>query len=176
MMPNETKTNAAIIQMNMAANLGKPALKITNKIEAPESVGAYWKYHHRQGRAGKVGQASRLPGRAERRGARGRPTGRDARTRGDWRTAKGKKKARDGTNEAPPCNSVVALQSARMSVREEIEKTVLALPIEQRVSLAESIRSSLPPVEEEWSEEQELAEAVRRELEIQSECYRKCAR
>jgi len=55
-----------------------------------------------------------------------------------------------------------------MSVREEIEKTVLALPIEQRVLLAESILGSLPPVEEEWSEAQELAEADRREREIQS--------
>ena len=55
-----------------------------------------------------------------------------------------------------------------MSVREEIEKTVLALPIEQRVRLAESILGSLPPVEEEWSEAQELAEADRREREIQS--------
>ncbi len=55
-----------------------------------------------------------------------------------------------------------------MSVREEIEKTVLALPIEQRVLLAESILGSLPPVEEEWSEVQELAEADRREREIQS--------
>ncbi len=55
-----------------------------------------------------------------------------------------------------------------MSVREEIEKTVLALPVEQRVLLVESILGSLPPVEEEWSEAQELAEADRREREIQS--------
>ncbi len=53
-----------------------------------------------------------------------------------------------------------------MSAIEEIEKKVLSLPLDQRVWLAESLLSSLPPVEEEWSEEEELAEVERRELEI----------
>ena len=50
----------------------------------------------------------------------------------------------------------------------EIEKTVLALPIEQRVLLAESLLGSLPPVGDEMSEADELAEAERRDREIES--------
>ena len=55
-----------------------------------------------------------------------------------------------------------------MSAIEEIEKTVLALPLEQRVLLAESLLDSLPPIGEDWSEAEELAEAERREREIES--------
>ena len=55
-----------------------------------------------------------------------------------------------------------------MSAIKEIEKTVLALPLHQRVLLAESLLGSLPPVEAEWSEAEELAEAERRDREIQS--------
>ena len=50
----------------------------------------------------------------------------------------------------------------------EIEKTLLALPLEQRVLLAQSLLSSVPPVGEEWSEAEELAEAERRDREIES--------
>ena len=50
----------------------------------------------------------------------------------------------------------------------EIEKTVLALPVEQRVLLAESLLGSLPPVGEDMSEAEELAEAERRNREIES--------
>ena len=50
----------------------------------------------------------------------------------------------------------------------EIEKAVLALPVEQRVLLAESLLGSLPPTPEEWSEADELAEAERRDREIES--------
>ncbi len=53
-----------------------------------------------------------------------------------------------------------------MSAIEQIEKTVLALPVEQRVLLAESLLGSLPPIGEEWSEEEEIAEVERREKEI----------
>jgi Putative addiction module component len=55
-----------------------------------------------------------------------------------------------------------------MSAIEEIERTVLALPLEQRVLLAESLLGSLPPVSEEWPEAEELAEAERRERQIES--------
>ena len=55
-----------------------------------------------------------------------------------------------------------------MSAIEQIEKTVLALPVEQRVLLAESLLGSLPPLDEEWSEAEELAEVERREREIES--------
>ena len=55
-----------------------------------------------------------------------------------------------------------------MSAIEQIEKTVLALPIAQRVTLAESLLSSLPPVGEAWTEAEELAEVERREREIES--------
>ena len=55
-----------------------------------------------------------------------------------------------------------------MSAIQEIEKTVLALPIQQRVGLTESLLDSLPPAGEDWSEAEELAEVERRELEIES--------
>jgi hypothetical protein len=55
-----------------------------------------------------------------------------------------------------------------MAAIHEIEKTVLALPVEQRVLLAESLLGSLPPMPEEWSEAEELAEAERRDREIES--------
>ena len=55
-----------------------------------------------------------------------------------------------------------------MSALEQIEKAVLALPIAQRVTLAESLLSSLPPMGEAWSEAEELAEVERREREIES--------
>lgn len=55
-----------------------------------------------------------------------------------------------------------------MSAIEELEKTVLALPVEQRVALAESLLSSVSPVGEAWSETEELAEVERREHEIES--------
>lgn len=55
-----------------------------------------------------------------------------------------------------------------MSAIKEIEKTVLALPVEERVVLAESLLNSLPPVGEMWSEAEELTEAERREREIES--------
>ena len=55
-----------------------------------------------------------------------------------------------------------------MTAIEDIEKTVLALPVKQRALLAESLLSSLPPLSEDWSEAQELAEVERREREIES--------
>ncbi len=54
-----------------------------------------------------------------------------------------------------------------MSALAEIEKTVLALPMEQRVLLAEALLGSLPPASAEWSEVQEIAEVERRESEIE---------
>lgn len=55
-----------------------------------------------------------------------------------------------------------------MSAIEKLEKTVLALPVEQRVVLTESLLDSLPPAGEDWSEAEELAEVERREREIES--------
>jgi hypothetical protein len=55
-----------------------------------------------------------------------------------------------------------------MAAIEEIQKTVLALPVEQRVLLAETLLSSLPPVDVEWSQAEELAEVDRRDREIES--------
>jgi len=55
-----------------------------------------------------------------------------------------------------------------MSAIEEIEKEVLALPLEQRVSLAEALLGSLPSPAEETTEAEEMAEAARREKEIES--------
>lgn len=53
-----------------------------------------------------------------------------------------------------------------MSAIKEIEQTVLALPLKERVQLAESLLESLPPIGNAWSESEELAEAERRENEI----------
>jgi len=55
-----------------------------------------------------------------------------------------------------------------MAALEEIQRTVLALPVEQRVLLAESLLSSLPPADVEWSQAEELAEVDRRDREIES--------
>jgi len=55
-----------------------------------------------------------------------------------------------------------------MSAIEEIAKKVLALPLEQRVFLTESLLGSLPPVENELTEGEEMAETERREMEIES--------
>ena len=55
-----------------------------------------------------------------------------------------------------------------MSVIQELEKKILALPVEQRVTLAESLLSSLPPASEPWTEAEEMAEVDRREREIES--------
>ena len=55
-----------------------------------------------------------------------------------------------------------------MSAIEEIEKRVLALPLEQRVFLAESLLGSLPPIGKELTEAEEMAEVARREMEIES--------
>jgi hypothetical protein len=49
----------------------------------------------------------------------------------------------------------------------EIEKAALQLPLGQRVSLAQTLLDSLPRVSEDVSEEAELAEAERREREIE---------
>ena len=57
---------------------------------------------------------------------------------------------------------------AGMTVIEEIERTVLGLPVEQRAHLAESLLDSLPPLSNLWSESDELAEVERREREIDS--------
>jgi putative addiction module component (TIGR02574 family) len=54
-----------------------------------------------------------------------------------------------------------------MSVIQEIEKIVLALPVEQRVVLAETLLNSLPPAAEDWSEAEELAQVERREGQIE---------
>jgi putative addiction module component (TIGR02574 family) len=55
-----------------------------------------------------------------------------------------------------------------MSAIKDIEQAVLALPVEQRVQLAESLLDSLPLTGDEWSEEKELAEVERRERQIES--------
>jgi len=55
-----------------------------------------------------------------------------------------------------------------MLALKEIEKTVLGLPVQQRVALTESLLDSLPPVAETESESDELAEVERRESEIES--------
>jgi hypothetical protein len=55
-----------------------------------------------------------------------------------------------------------------MSAIEEIEKRVLALPLAQRVFLAESLLGSLPLAAEEMTAAEEMAEVERREREIES--------
>ncbi len=55
-----------------------------------------------------------------------------------------------------------------MTAIQEIQKRILALPVEQRAMLAESLLSSLPPTEEQWSEQAEIEEAERRSQEIET--------
>jgi putative addiction module component (TIGR02574 family) len=55
-----------------------------------------------------------------------------------------------------------------MSAIQELEKRILALPVEQRATLVESLLSSLPSEGETWSEAEELAEVDRREREIEN--------
>lgn len=50
----------------------------------------------------------------------------------------------------------------------ELEKAALQLPLGQRLSLAQSLPDSLPLASEDLSEEAELAEAERREREIET--------
>jgi hypothetical protein len=51
---------------------------------------------------------------------------------------------------------------------EEIEQKLLALPLKQRVFLAESLLASVPLTGNEMTEEEELAEVDRREREIET--------
>jgi putative addiction module component (TIGR02574 family) len=55
-----------------------------------------------------------------------------------------------------------------MSALEEIQQKILALPLEQRVFLAESLLGSLHPVGDEMTEAEEIAEVERRDAEINS--------
>lgn len=55
-----------------------------------------------------------------------------------------------------------------MNTLQEIERTVLALPVAQRALLAESILGSLPPITEDESEVAEMEEIDRRERQIES--------
>ena len=50
----------------------------------------------------------------------------------------------------------------------EIEQKLLALPLKHRVFLAESLLASVPPVDEEMTEAEEIAEVERREREIET--------
>ena len=55
-----------------------------------------------------------------------------------------------------------------MTAIDEIRNKALALGVNERALLAESLLSSLPPLSKAWSETEELAEAKRREREIES--------
>jgi putative addiction module component (TIGR02574 family) len=55
-----------------------------------------------------------------------------------------------------------------MSDLKDIEQVVLALPVQQRVQLAESLLDSLPPADKDWSEAELLVEVERRERQIES--------
>jgi len=55
-----------------------------------------------------------------------------------------------------------------MSAILELEKTVLALPLRERLFLAQSLLGSLPPAEKEMTEAEEMAEVERRERELES--------
>lgn len=55
-----------------------------------------------------------------------------------------------------------------MNALDEIKQQALGLGVKERALLAESLLSSLPPVTEEWTEAEELAEAERREHEMET--------
>lgn len=51
---------------------------------------------------------------------------------------------------------------------EEIERRLLALPLKDRVFLAESLLASMPPVEEQMTDSAEMAEVQARQKEIET--------
>ena len=51
---------------------------------------------------------------------------------------------------------------------EEIEQKLLALPLKHRVFLAESLLASVPGVDREMTEAEEMAEVERREKQIEA--------
>ena len=51
---------------------------------------------------------------------------------------------------------------------EEIERKLLAFPLNQRVFLAESLLASVPSVEQEMAEAEEMAEVERRQRQLQT--------
>jgi putative addiction module component (TIGR02574 family) len=55
-----------------------------------------------------------------------------------------------------------------MSAIEQIEKKLLALPVAQRVFLAESLLGSVPPLGDEMTEAEEISEVERREKAIEN--------
>ncbi len=55
-----------------------------------------------------------------------------------------------------------------MAAIEDIEQKLLALPLKHRVFLAESLLASMPLVDEEMSEDEEMAVVERREKEIET--------
>jgi putative addiction module component (TIGR02574 family) len=50
----------------------------------------------------------------------------------------------------------------------EIEQKLLALPLKHRIFLAESLLASVPPVNQDTTETDEMAEVERRESEIET--------
>jgi hypothetical protein len=55
-----------------------------------------------------------------------------------------------------------------MAPIEQIEQKLLALSLEHRVFLAKSLLASVPPIDDELSEAEEMAEVARREKELES--------
>jgi hypothetical protein len=55
-----------------------------------------------------------------------------------------------------------------MTAIEEIEQKLLALPLKHRVFLAESLLASVPDIDREMTEGEEMAEVERREKEIET--------
>jgi len=55
-----------------------------------------------------------------------------------------------------------------MIMAAELEKQVLPLPLEARVSLVETLLESLPPIGADETDAEELAEVERRNREIES--------
>ena len=51
---------------------------------------------------------------------------------------------------------------------EEIDQKLLALPLKDPVFLAESLLASVPPADEEMTQDEELAEVARRERQIEA--------
>jgi hypothetical protein len=51
---------------------------------------------------------------------------------------------------------------------EDIEQKLLALPLKQRVYLAESLLASVSPVDKEMTEAEEIAKVERREKEVET--------
>jgi len=74
----------------------------------------------------------------------------------------------EATGCSGPCKNGARPYTGTMVAIEQIEQKLLALPLKHRVFLAEALLASVPPLDEEMTEAEEMAEVQRREREIET--------